>query len=808
MGFKRTTEGRVFFQGADQQANDEESQQQTGYSGFEDAPRPLQQNTQHSQVQILALLKALNERLKTTQAERNRMRLELDAYRSIIEDLEGKSDKAERSFLELEEKILGKESTAESRAAEAEKIARETMQELEETRKLLLEIEGKADRADKNLSTLISVQKDQAQKMTGAATGYKMLADRLQETEARQQEIGGKVDETMSQHARLARKMDKAIEDRTRFMRKIERIEETVLQMRDTLNARAMVLLTDQNAAVQTLTEDSGIITQAQPQIAQNASAAAVPAPNNLPMQAAALLTLALIAAMAGWLFTQIRADESGPAIIESNVAETSVAIQPAAEREIAPPPEQLQQAQDWTVTENTEAFSETAPIEEEMQPVEETAAVEDPAAPDMATVDDIGAVNLQSNEEVLALLESNPDALAAQLNAIEPGTAEVIEETMQTASVDPATANPEATAPAQPAQPPRVAAAPLEAPKQPAKPLSSASPDSNLPGPIKEIENQAFNGVPEAQHDLAAIYTAGHAGVKQNYQKAAFWFRQAADKGVANARYNLGVLYHQGLGVKQDVQEALRWYKAAADLGHPEAQYNLGIAYIEGIGVPYDPVQASQYFENAADTGVTEAAYNLGLIYENGLLGQAKPDVALMWYKNAADKGSPEATAALEQLAKTLNISRDEVNKLVEGMKGTRQSAGNKGAQAAQPPAAPAAAPAQKEKTSSAAQVALTPAVSDVAAAAPAESDYQRQQQEQVIIAQVQEYLMRVGLYPGPADGARGPLTEDAIRSYQSVNNLHVDGRATEDLLTHMLANASGNKTAADTSEAFDNLN
>jgi TPR repeat protein len=101
-----------------------------------------------------------------------------------------------------------------------------------------------------------------------------------------------------------------------------------------------------------------------------------------------------------------------------------------------------------------------------------------------------------------------------------------------------------------------------------------------------------------------------------------------------------------------------------------PEAQYNLGIAYIEGVGVSYDPFKANAYFEKAAAQGIMEAAYNLGLIYENGLLGKPQPEEALVWYKNAADKGSPEAKAALEQLAKTLNIGVDEINEMVEDVR------------------------------------------------------------------------------------------------------------------------------------------
>ena len=41
--------------------------------------------------------------------------------------------------------------------------------------------------------------------------------------------------------------------------------------------------------------------------------------------------------------------------------------------------------------------------------------------------------------------------------------------------------------------------------------------------------------------------------GVVQDYAEAEKWFRLAAAQGIANAQYNLGVLYHYGQGVVQD---------------------------------------------------------------------------------------------------------------------------------------------------------------------------------------------------------------------------------------------------------------
>jgi TPR repeat protein len=293
------------------------------------------------------------------------------------------------------------------------------------------------------------------------------------------------------------------------------------------------------------------------------------------------------------------------------------------------------------------------------------------------------------SDEQLMKALEENPDGLAAQLNEIAPGAQKELDmdqpvSTRETpdaqahiaAAAPPVSAyNPLQTVSARAfAQDPQVSN--LVAKEKGAGALNSRiQPDAALPAAFKDLESQAFKGMPEAQHDLAAVYTAGRAGVTQNFEKAALWFREAADQKIANAAYNLGVLYHQGLGVEKDLDRALYWYREAAKLGHPEAQYNLGIAYIEGIGTEYNAQTAAAFFESAANQGIVEAAYNLGLIYENGLIGGgAKPEDAFMWYKIASDGGSNDAKAALAQLSSALNIKPADVDKMVQKMQANYQ--------------------------------------------------------------------------------------------------------------------------------------
>ena len=89
MGFKRTSEGRVFFQsGTEQdnpqaysQANDLEQGQAASFN-----PPPISQPNQ-MQLQILGLLKSLNERLRATQADRDYLRSELETYKGLLQRL-------------------------------------------------------------------------------------------------------------------------------------------------------------------------------------------------------------------------------------------------------------------------------------------------------------------------------------------------------------------------------------------------------------------------------------------------------------------------------------------------------------------------------------------------------------------------------------------------------------------------------------------------------------------------------------------------------------------------------------------------
>lgn len=106
------------------------------------------------------------------------------------------------------------------------------------------------------------------------------------------------------------------------------------------------------------------------------------------------------------------------------------------------------------------------------------------------------------------------------------------------------------------------------------------------------------------------ADFKVGHAAYKKgDFATALKEMGPLAEQGHFIAQFNLGLLYDNGQGVKQDHQKAAYWYRRSAKQGHSDAQNNLGRLYFTGKGVPKDLVQAYKWASLAADQGNRNAA-------------------------------------------------------------------------------------------------------------------------------------------------------------------------------------------------------
>ena len=148
-----------------------------------------------------------------------------------------------------------------------------------------------------------------------------------------------------------------------------------------------------------------------------------------------------------------------------------------------------------------------------------------------------------------------------------------------------------------------------------------------------------AEQGNADAQNSLGVCYAKG-SGVPQDDFEAVRWYRKAAEQGNANAQNNMGYRYSEGLGVPKDDVEAVRWLQKSAAQGHSWAQHNLGLHYTEGAGVPKDCARAFALYSASAKQGFANAQYSLGFCYGNGNGVQQNYSEAVKWYRLAAEQG------------------------------------------------------------------------------------------------------------------------------------------------------------------------
>jgi uncharacterized protein len=108
-------------------------------------------------------------------------------------------------------------------------------------------------------------------------------------------------------------------------------------------------------------------------------------------------------------------------------------------------------------------------------------------------------------------------------------------------------------------------------------------------------------------------------AAEQGNYVTALRLWRSLADRGDADAQYNLGVMYNNGDGVPRDYAEAMKWHRKAADQGNGNAQFHLGFMYDHGRGMPQSSAEAAKWYRLAANQGIAIAQFKLGIMYHDG---------------------------------------------------------------------------------------------------------------------------------------------------------------------------------------------
>ena len=134
-----------------------------------------------------------------------------------------------------------------------------------------------------------------------------------------------------------------------------------------------------------------------------------------------------------------------------------------------------------------------------------------------------------------------------------------------------------------------------------------------------------------ENKLDVDLFDTAINSLGRKEFTTALQLFTDLANRGMAEAQINLGMMFERGQGVLQNFDEAIKWYQLAASQGLTKAQeklnllvskaaaaqvnFGLGVAFENGQGVPQDIMEAIRWYQLAADQGLIKAQEKLNLL-------------------------------------------------------------------------------------------------------------------------------------------------------------------------------------------------
>lgn len=182
--------------------------------------------------------------------------------------------------------------------------------------------------------------------------------------------------------------------------------------------------------------------------------------------------------------------------------------------------------------------------------------------------------------------------------------------------------------------------------------------------------EQSAAKGYPPGQLLLAEFYQRGH-GAPGDTDRALGLIEAAANQGLAEAQYQAGMAWLNGVGTEADHAVALRWLERAAGRDNIAAQLQLAELHFDGPAAQQP--SARQWLHRAAVLGSATAQYRLGTSYMEGRGGPADPLDAYVWLSVALLNGEQRASSDIQQLAGRLSPSqletaRQRINAVSQG--------------------------------------------------------------------------------------------------------------------------------------------
>ncbi|MBX3565107.1 MAG: SPOR domain-containing protein [Sphingomonas sp.] len=151
-----------------------------------------------------------------------------------------------------------------------------------------------------------------------------------------------------------------------------------------------------------------------------------------------------------------------------------------------------------------------------------------------------------------------------------------------------------------------------------------------------------------------ASVKAGVDAWDKGDYKGAVDLWRASANKGNADAQFNLGQAYKLGRGVPADLKQAEVWYGKAAWQGHEQAEASYGLALFANG----KRSEALTWLQRAVQRGDPRAQYVLGTMYFNGDVVAKDWVRAYALVTRSSQTGLNEASSALAQMDKYMSLA------------------------------------------------------------------------------------------------------------------------------------------------------
>ena len=172
----------------------------------------------------------------------------------------------------------------------------------------------------------------------------------------------------------------------------------------------------------------------------------------------------------------------------------------------------------------------------------------------------------------------------------------------------------------------------------------------------------------------------------RKDFSTAVAIWRPLAERGDADAAFNLGQAYRLGRGVALDLASAQRWLARAAGSGHLDAQTTLGLLLFDSG----DQAAGARWLKVASEAGEPRAMLVYGTALFNGDGVAKDPVLAYAYVSRAAAQGLGPAKSTLAEMDRVMPVKQRQ-----RGVALALNKARSPKADSAARPAAPAKAAA-----------------------------------------------------------------------------------------------------------------